>query len=78
MKLIYNAISKTLLYHCRDPEKPRAFLLGPTWTSAVNIGETTIHSCLAIKLETKLLGLNDKSKATLRNRLSDIKVLIID
>ena len=22
VKVIYNAISKTLLYHCKDPEKP--------------------------------------------------------
>ena len=31
-----------------------------------------------MKPETKLLGLNDKSKADLRNRLSEVKLLIID
>ena len=46
--------------------------------SAVNIGGTTIHSGLGIKLGTKLLGLNEKSKAALRNRLSEVKLLIID
>ena len=30
VKVIHNAISKTLLYHCKDPEKPRDLLLGPT------------------------------------------------
>ena len=58
VKVIYNAISKTFLYYCKDPEKPRVLLLGPTEISAVNIGGTTIHSNLVIKLGTKLLGLN--------------------
>ena len=66
MKIIYNAISKTLLYHTKDPEKPRVLLLGPTGISPVNIGGTTIHSGLAIKPGTKLLGINDKPKAALR------------
>ena len=67
-----------MVYHCNDPEKPRVFLLGPTGISAVNIGRTTIHSGLAIKTETKVIGLYDKSKAALRNRLSEVKLLIID
>ena len=78
VKVIYNAILKTLLYHCKDPEKPRVLLLGPTGISAVNIGGTTIHSGLGIKPGIKLLGLNDKSKAALRNKLSEVKYLIID
>ena len=78
VKVIYNAISKTLLYHCKDPEKPRVLLLGPTGISAVNIGGTTIHSCLGIIPGIRLLGLNDKSKAALRNKLSEVKFLIID
>ena len=78
VKVIYNAISKTLLYHCKDPEKPRVLLLGPTRISTVNIGRNTTHSGLGIKPVIKLLSLNDKSKATLRNRLSEKKFLIID
>ena len=74
VKVIYNAISKTLLYHCKDPEKPRVLLHGPTGISAVNIGGTTIHSGLGIKPGIKLLGLNDKFKAA----LSEVKFLIID
>ena len=42
VKAIYNAISKTLLYHSKDPEKPRVLMLGPTGISAINIGRTTI------------------------------------
>ena len=78
VKVIYHAISKALLYHCKDPEKPRVLLLGPTGISALNIGGTTIHSVLGTKPGTKLLGLNGKSKTALRNRLSEMKLLIID
>ena len=60
LKVIYNATSKTLLYYCNDPEKPRYLLLGPTGLPAINIGGTAIHSGLGIKLGTKLLYLNDK------------------
>ena len=78
MKVIYNAISKILLYHCKDPEKPRVPLPGPTGISAVNIGGTTIHSSIGIKPGIKLLALNDKSKAALRNKLSEVKFFIIN
>ena len=47
VKKVYSAISKTLLYHCKDPEKPRVLLLGPTGMSVVNIVGTTIHYQLA-------------------------------
>ena len=76
VKVTY-AISKIFVYHCKDLEKPRVPLLGPTEISAVNISGTTIHSGLGIKPGSKLLGLNDKSKAALRTRLSEVKLLII-
>ena len=79
VKVIYNGISKILLYYCVEPEKPRVLLLGPTGISAVNIGgTTTIHSCYESKPGTKSLGLNGKSKAALRSRLSEVKLLITD
>ena len=37
-----------------------------------------IHFGLGIKPGTKLLGLNDESKATLKQRLSEVKLLIVD
>ena len=52
-------------------------LLGLTVILTVNIPRTTTHSRLGIKPDKKLLGINDKSKATLRNRLSEVKFLII-
>ena len=60
---MYNAISKALLYNCKDPEKPRVFLFGPTVTSAISIGGITINSGPGIKPVTKLLSSNDRSKA---------------
>ena len=78
VKVIYNAISRTLLDHCKDPEKPRFLLLERTGISAVIIVGTTIHSRFGVKPGTKLFGLNDKSKVALRNRLSEAKSLVID
>lgn len=49
---IYNATSKSLLYHRKDPEKRVDLLLGPKGISAVNTGGTTIHSGLRIEPET--------------------------
>lgn len=74
VKLIYNAISKTLLDHHKDPERPRVLLLAPI---SVNTGRITSHSCFGIKLGTKLLGINDESNV-LRNRLLEMKCLILD
>ena len=55
VKIIYNAISKTLLYHCKDPEKDRAPLLGSTGISAVNIGGTTILSgCMFLSCHVRV------------------------
>ena len=78
MKTIYQVVSKELLYHSKEPDKPCVVLLGPTGISTVNIGGTTIHSGLGIKPGVKLLGLSDKMKASLRNKLSEVKMVIID
>ena len=73
VKVIYSAISKTLLYHYKNSDRLRVLLLGPAGISAANIGGTTIHSGLGIKPGTKLLRLGDKFKASLRNNLSEVK-----
>ena len=71
-------MSKELLYHSKEPDKPRVLLLGPTGRSAVNIGGTTIQSGLGIKPGVKLLGLSDKMKISSRNKLSEVRIFIID
>ena len=78
IKTIYQDVSKELLYHAKDPEKPRVLLLDPTGISAVNIGGTTIHSDLGINPGPKCLGLSDKMKASLRNTLSEVRMVLID
>ena len=60
------------------PEKPYVFRLGSTGISAVNIGCTTIHSALGINPGPKLLGLSDNMKASLRSRLSEVMMVLID
>ena len=52
--------------------------MGPTGISAVNIGGITIHSGLGIKPRVKLLGLRDEMKTSLRNKLSEVKMVLID
>ena len=49
IKNIYQSVSKKLLYHGGDLDKPCVLLLGPTGISAVNLGGTAIHSTLGIK-----------------------------
>ena len=78
VKVIYKAISKTLLYYCKDPEKPGVHLPGPIGILAVNIVGTTIHSGFESKPGTRLPCLNNKSKAALRNRLLGVKCLSIN
>ena len=78
VKEVYKNKSKTLHYHCKDPEKPRVLLLGPKGISALNIGGVTFNYGLRIKPGTKSHGLNHKSEAALRNRLSELKLLLID
>ena len=78
VKVMYHAPSKPLFCHCKDPEKPSVFSLGPTVTSTVNIGGATICSGFKSKPGSKLLGLNDISKAPLRYQLFKVKFLSID
>ena len=57
------------------PRKLKVLLLG---ISVVNIGGTTIHPGFGSKRTTTLLGSKNESKATSKNRLSEVKFLIID
>ena len=51
LKVIFNAISETLVYNCKDPKKPTVLLRGPTGISTVNMVGITIHSGLGIEPE---------------------------
>ena len=53
-------------------------MLAPIGVAAININGDTIHSGLLIPCRGKLLPLNDAGKAELRNRYSEVELVIID
>ena len=65
------------MYNGGDPDKPRVLLLAPTGVAAVNIDGTTIHSRLVINCKRQFYPLNGNQKASLRNQLSELKLLIV-
>ena len=67
-----------MLYNCKDPHKLIVLLFGPIGTSATNVGGAITHSGFGIKSGSKLLRLTEKSKAALRNKLSELKFLITE
>ena len=69
---------QVLGYKGGDADKPRIFLLAPTGVAAININGTTIHSGLGINVGSKLYPLNDQQRAALRNKLSEVRLIIID
>ena len=78
IKTIFISISKLLSFKGGDPEEPRILILAPTGKAAINIDGTTIHTALGINVGHKLYPLNDRQGGTLRNKLSEIKFIIID
>ena len=62
-------------------DKPKVILVAPTGVAAVNIDGRTIHAALGLPVEhlwKKLPRLSDKRRTALRNKLSELRVLIID
>ena len=78
IQTIFHAVSKVFLYRSGDPSKPRVLLLAPTGVAAININGNTIHSALHIPCKGKLFPLNDANKAELRNKYSEVELVIID
>ena len=79
MKVIHQALTKTLFYGNSSVDKTKVLLMAPTGVAAINIDGTTIHTALNIPVGhfgKTLPPLNDKMKSSLRNRLSDLKVII--
>ena len=69
---------KVFLYRNGDPAKPRVLLLAPTGVASTNINGNIVHSGLHIPCRGKLLPLNDVNKAELRNKYSEVELVIID
>ena len=62
-------------------DKPKVLILASTGADVVNFDGTTIHSPLHIPVGyfgRNLPGLSDKMKSSLRNKYSELKVLMID
>ena len=59
----------------------KVLLMAPTGVAAIQVDATTVHPALGIPVGhfgTKLPTSHDKMKCSLRNHLSDLKVIIID
>ena len=65
-------------YQNGSPDKPRVLVVAPTGVSVININGTTIHSGLNIPCRSKLMPLSDKNCAELRNKYSEVQIVIID
>ena len=80
-KILYQYLTKTFSYRNSSLDKPKVLDVAPTGVAAVNIDETAIHSALHIPVGyfgRNLPGLSDKMKSSLRNKYSELKVLMID
>ena len=78
IKTIYMSLSKVMMYKGVDLEKPRILLLAPTGVATVHINGTKIHTGHQINFGGKMFPLNDRQQAVLRNKLSDVKIIIFD
>ena len=78
IKAIFLSLYKALGYKGGDVDKPRLLLLAPTGVAAINITGTTIHSGLGSNAGNKLYPLNDQQRAALRNKFSEVRLIIID
>ena len=80
-KVLYQSLSEAFSYRNSELEKAKVLLLAPTDVGAINIGGTTIHTGLNIPVGSSgkhLPLLSDKMRSMLRNKLSEVKVLIFD
>ena len=78
---LVSILTKTLSYGNISLDKPKVLLMAPTGVAAINIDGTTIHTALNIPVGSfgkNLSPLSDKMKSSLRNKLADLKVIIID
>ena len=53
-------------------------MLAPTGVAAININVTTIHSGLNMSCGSKLMPLSDKNHVELRDKNSEVQIVIID
>ena len=78
IKTIFLSLNKVLGYKDGDADKPRILLFSLIGVAAININGTAIHSDLGINVGSKLYPLNDQQRAALRNKLLEVRLVIID
>ena len=78
IKTIFDSLTKLLFYRSGDPNKPIVLMPSPTGVATVNINGTTIHSGWIIPCKGKLFVLNDKNCSEMKNKYSEVKIVIID
>ena len=78
IKTVFHAVNKVFLYRSGDPAKHRVLLLAPIGVASININGNTVHSGLHKPCRGKLLPLNDANEAELRNKYSEVALVIID
>ena len=78
IKTIFMSIIKLLSFKGGDPEKPRILISAPTGVADTNIDGTTIHTALGTNVRHKLYPLNYRQRGNLRNKFSEIKLIITD
>ena len=75
-------LQKSLTYGSKDVGKERLLMLAPTGVAAVNVDGSTIHSNLGILTDYSsakcVSKLSDKSRNSLRAKLSELMVINID
>ncbi|VDI59074.1 Hypothetical predicted protein [Mytilus galloprovincialis] len=80
IKCLYFEISRILAPTLCNPDDVSVLLTAPTGTAAFNINGMTIHSCLSIfkSLSKDHATLSEDKLNTLRSKLDNLQVLIID
>ena len=78
IKTVYQSISKLLQYHGGSPEKPRVIISAITGVACINTNGTTMHSAFGLPCRGKLYPLDRNTLAFLRNKSSEVQLIIVD
>ena len=76
LRKIHQVVTKTFMYNGGDPDKPRVTCTH--WCSSCEYWWHYYLLWLRHKLQGTVLPINDKQKASLQNKLSEVMLLITD